>query len=254
MSAAQSRDSHAVSAETYRQRVAMKDRFLTKWILTNGTGMALGFWTFLHVLFAISFGLDFEKYWSETAVEGIENDEQLLRWGAAIGLPLAGAVFTSFQAPFLRNSSVDLRWWILAGPLGFVVPLLVIWIVTEAWGNLPGPVEPFTVVAGGLGGVAVLQWWSLHREGVTSKRWLILWFLGLPLGMVAFMLGYLLLDVVILPSSRSSIGWAWEVGLIGFAIGGVAAAVSGKALLRAISKEAPLPSMVGAISGHPDSA
>ena len=232
----------------------MKERFLAKWILANGTGMALGFWTFLHLLFAISFGLDFEKYWSETAVEGIENAEQLLRWGAAIGLPLAGAVFTSFQAPFLRNSSVDLRRWILAGPLGFLVPLLVIWILTEAWGNIPGPVEPFTIVGGGLVGVAVLQWWSLRRKGMASKRWLILWCLGLPLGMVAFMLGYILLDAVILPSSKSSIGWAWEVGLIGFAIGSVAAAVSGKSLLRAISKETPVPGTVGAISGPPDSA
>jgi hypothetical protein len=203
--------------------------------------MALGFWTFVHLLFAISFGLDFEKYWSETAVEGIENAEQLLRRGAAIGLPLAGAVFTSCQAPFLRRSSVDLGRWILAGPLGFVVPLLVIWILTETWGNIPGPVEPFTIVGGGLFGVAVLQWWSLRRKGATSKRWLILWCLGLPLGMVVFMLGYTLLDAMILPGSEFSIGWAWEVGLIGFAIGSVAAAVSGKSLLRAISKETPIP-------------
>jgi hypothetical protein len=232
----------------------MKERFLMKWILANGTGMALGFWTFLHFLFAISFGLDFEKYWSEAAVEGIENDEQLLRWGAAIGLPLAGAVFTSIQAPFLRNTSIDLRRWILAGPLGFVVPLLVIWILTEAWGNIPGPVEPFTVVGGGLGGVAVLQWWSLRRKGVTSKRWLILWFLGLPLGMVGFMLGYSLLDAAILPGSEFSIGWAWEVGLIGFAIGSVAAAVSGRSLLRAISKETSVRGAVGAINWPHDSA
>jgi hypothetical protein len=227
----------------------MKQRFLPRWILANGTGMALGFWTFLHFLFAISFGLDFEKYWSETAVEGIENDEQLLRWGAAIGLPLAGAVFTSFQAPFLRASSVDIRWWILAGPLGFVVPMLVIWILTEAWGDLPGPVEPFTIVGGGLLGVAVLQWLSLRRKGVTSKRWLILWFLGLPLGMIAFMLGYVLLDAVILPSSEFSIAWAWEVGLIGFTVGSVAAAVSGKSLLRAISKATPAPGAHGSDQG-----
>jgi hypothetical protein len=138
--------------------------------------------------------------------------------------------------------------------LGFVVPLLVIWILTEAWGNLPGPVEPFTVVGGGLLGVAVLQWCSLRRKGVTSKRWLILWCLGLPLGMIAFMLGYTLLDAVILPSSEFSIAWAWEVGLIGFTIGSVAAAVSGKSLLRAISKETAVPGAVRAISESSDSA
>lgn len=104
----------------------MKDRFLAKWVLANGVGMALGFWTFVHLLFVLAFGLDFGKYWSETAVEGLENAEQILASVAAIGLPLAGAVFTSIQAPLLRNTAVDLKWWILAGPLGFVLPLLVI--------------------------------------------------------------------------------------------------------------------------------
>lgn len=96
-------------------------------------------------------------------------------------------------------------------------------------GDIPGPVEPFTIVAGGLVGTAVFQWLALRRRGMESKRWLILWCVGLPLGMVAFMLGYLLLDTVV------SIGWAAEVGLIGFAIGACAAAVSGKSLLGSIS-------------------
>lgn len=217
----------------------MTNRFLAKWILANGVGMALGFWTFVNLLMVVAFGLDFEKYWSEAAVEELDNAEQLLRWGAAIGLPLAGVVFTSFQATVLRRSSVDLRWWILAGPLGFVVPLLAIWALTAAWGNIPGPVEPFTIVGGGLVGVAALQWWSLRRKGVGSRRWLILWCLGLPLGMVAFMLVYTLLDAVVMPGSRFSIGWAWEVGLIGFAIGSVAAAASGRSLLRAIAVKTP---------------
>lgn len=213
----------------------MKERFLAKWILVNGAGMALGFWIYLNLLMVLAFGLDFEKYWSETAVEGIENPEQLLRLGSAIGLPLAGAAFTSLQAPLLRNTSVDLRWWILAGPSGFVIPLLVIWALTPVWGDIPGPVEPFTIVGGGLVGVAALQWWSLRRNGVSSKRWVILWCLGLPMGMVAFMLTYILVDSVFLSGSEQSISWAGEVGMIGFAIGSVAAAISGKSLRRAVS-------------------
>jgi hypothetical protein len=173
-------------------------------------------------------------------VEGLENDEQLLRMGSAIGLPLAGAVFTSLQAVLLRGTSVDLRRWILAGPLGFVVPLLVIWALTSVWGDIPGPVEPFTVVGGGLLGVAAIQWWCLRRDGVLSKRWLILWCLGLPLGMVAFMLVYTLLDAVILPGAENSISWAWEIGLIGFSIGSVAAAMSGASLRRAICVKTPV--------------
>jgi hypothetical protein len=62
-------------------------------------------------------------------------------------------------------------------------------------------------------------------------RWLFLWISGLPLGMIAFMGTYLLLDLVL------PISWAAEVGLIGFATGGCAAALSGRALVRAISVE-----------------
>lgn len=189
----------------------MKNRFLAGWILANGLGMALGFWTFLNLLMAIAFGVDFEKYWSETAVEEIENAEQILRWGP-------------------RS---DCRWPVRS--LGFVVPLLAIWSLTAVWGDLPGPIEPFTIVGGGLAGVAVLQWWSLRRKGMTSRSWLILWCLGLPLGMVAFMAAYMLLDAVFMADSQYSIGWVREVGLIGFAIGTVAAATSGPSLLKAIA-------------------
>jgi hypothetical protein len=207
----------------------MDESRLPGWIALNGAEMALAFLTFLHVLFALAFGLDFERYWSESSVDELENAEQLLRLGLVIGLPLAGAVFTSMQAAFLRRTTVHLPWWILAGPVGFVLPLVVIWPLTAIWGDIPGPVEPFTIVAGGLVGTAVLQWLALRRQGRASKRWLILWCVGLPLGMVAFMLVYLLLDTWL------SIGWAGEVALIGFSIGGCAAALSGKPFLATVS-------------------
>lgn len=211
--------------------------FLGKWILASGTGMALGFLAFLYVLFFLGFGFDFDLYWSETAVESIEDPERLLRLGLVIGLPLAGAIFTSFQAVVLRNSSVDLRLWILAGPAGFILPLLFIWPFVAIWGDIPGPVEPFTIVGGGLIGTAVFQWWSLYRRGMESKRWLILWVIGLPLGMVASGVAYYLIGLV------SPVGWAAQVGLIGFAVGSCAAAVSGRTLLRTISAEdvSPVP-------------
>ena len=211
--------------------------FLGKWILASGTGMALGFLAFLYVLFFLGFGFDFDLYWSETAVESIEDPERLLRLGLVIGLPLAGAIFTSFQAVVLRNSSVDLRLWILAGPAGFILPLLFIGPFVAIWGDIPGPVEPFTIVGGGLIGTAVFQWWSLYRRGMESKRWLILWVIGLPLGMVASGVAYYLIGLV------SPVGWAAQVGLIGFAVGSCAAAVSGRTLLRTISAEdvSPVP-------------
>jgi hypothetical protein len=72
----------------------------------------------------------------------------------------------------------------------------------------------------------------LHRRGMKSRRWLLFWSAGLPLGAVVFMLAYMLISTVY------SIGWASEVGLIGFAIGSTAAALSGRALFQTISVEA----------------
>jgi hypothetical protein len=203
--------------------------FLIKWILANGTGMALGFLIFINILFFLAFGFEFERYWIDPSEGGLENPEQILRRGLVIGLPLAGTILTSLQAALLRRFAVDLRLWVLAGPLGFIVPVLLIWPFTAIWGDIPGPVEPFTIVGGGLIGMALFQWYSLYRKGIGSKRWLFLWISGLPIGMIAFMGTYLLIDLVL------SIGWAAEVGLIGFATGGCAAALSGRALLRAIS-------------------
>jgi len=193
--------------------------------------MALGFLMFINILFFLAFGFEFERYWIDPSERGLENQDQVLRRGLLIGLPLAGTILTSFQAVLLRRSAVDLRLWVLAGPLGFIVPVLLIWPFTTIWGDIPGPVEPFTIVGGGLIGIAFFQWYSLRRKGIGSKRWLFLWISGLPLGMIAFMGTYLLIDLVL------SIGWAAEVGLIGFATGACAAALSGRALLRAISME-----------------
>ena len=199
----------------------------------NGVGMALAFLTFLLVLFALALGFEFDLYWSEAAVEEVENAEQLLRVGLAIGLPLSGLVFSSSQATALLRSAVPLRPWVLAGPIGFILPSLLIWPFTAIWGDIPGPVEPFTIVGGALLGTAVLQWLSLRRTGLQPIRWLILWILGLPVGMVAFAILYVLIDAFI------DVGWAAEVILIGFAIGSCAAAVSGRALARMLQADEP---------------
>lgn len=87
---------------------------------------------------------------------------------------------------------------------------------------------------------AVLQWSLLRRRNVAATRWLVLWLLGLPLGMVVFALAYMLLDTVLLPNSEFSISWAGEVALIGFFVGGTAAALSARALFRAISSRGAL--------------
>jgi hypothetical protein len=213
---------------------------LVQWTIANAIGMSLGFLAFIQTLMFLAFGLDFGLHWSSEVVEkfGAENPEyiqRLLRIGLAVGLPLSGAIFTSCQALVVRGLLPRVRTWILAGPLGFAAVILLIWPFTAIWGDIPGPVEPFTIVGGGLLMTAGIQWWSLSRRNIAATRWLFLWLAGLPLGMVLFMLGYTLLDAVIFPGSEYSISWAGEVALIGFFIGGTAAAISGKSLFRAIS-------------------
>jgi len=164
-----------------------------------------------------------------------EYAERLLRIGIAIGLPLAGAVVAGCQAWALRGHLSRLWQWILCAPAGFAAMILVIWPFTAIWGDIPGPVEPFTIVGGGLLTAGAFQWLLLRRRGVHATRWLVLWILGQPLGMIVFVLAYTLLDSIIAPGEQYSISWAGEVALIGFCIGGTAAAISGKPLFRAIS-------------------
>ena len=107
----------------------------------------------------------------------------------------------------------------------------MIWPLAPLWGRFPGPVEPFTLVGGGLLGVAALQWWPLRRNGtMKSKRWLLLWSAGLPLGMIASGVAYFLIV-----SAGSSTSWFADIAIIGFALGSCAAALSGRELFRELS-------------------
>lgn len=194
--------------------------------------MSVGFLTFLNFLFLLAFGLDFENYWSEEATKRIENAEQLLRIGLAVGLPLAGTVFTTTQTFALRSSGIRYWRWILAGPIGFLVPLLIIWPITDIWGDIPGPVEPLTIVGGGLIGTAAVQWILVSNGTKGFFRWLVLWSIGLALGMLVYMGSYSLSDSVKILYSTS---WAAEVGMIGFLAGSLAAATSGHTIYRLLS-------------------
>lgn len=214
----------------------MTDRkLLLRWAFANATGMTLGFLAFIQALMFLAFGLDFGLHWSSEVVDNWtaanpEDAERLLRIGLVVGLPLAGAILASCQAWALRGRLSRLWHWILCGPAGFAVMILVIWPFTAIWGDIPGPVEPLTIVGGGLLATGGFQLLLLRRRGVQATRWLGLWILGLPLGMIV--------TAVVVIGTGEMVGyppWALEVALIGFFVGGTAAAVSGKTLFRAIS-------------------
>lgn len=219
-------------------------RQVLRWTLANAFGMMLGFLTFIQTLMFLSFGIDFGRHWSMEEVMnlgeivGQVEMERLLRIGLLVGLPLAGAVVAGCQAWALRGHFNSLWQWMLCAPAGFAVMILTIWPFTAIWGSIPGPVEPFTIVGGGLLASAIFQWLLLRRRSVRATWWLVLWILGLPLGMIVFMFVYTLLDAVIVTGEQWSISWAGEIALYGLCIGGTAAAISGIPLFQAISLQA----------------
>ena len=86
---------------------------LTRWILANGVGMALGFLAFVNIVFFVAFGLQFELYWTEPQ-DDLENAEELLRRALVLGCRWparssrrsnAGSCSGSRVCPWGRSSS-----------------------------------------------------------------------------------------------------------------------------------------------------
>lgn len=233
-------DGQSLRSEGEKGKQEMTTRSsLVPWTLANGIGMALGFLAFIQTLMFLGFGLDFGSHWSVADVEALESTigsdsmERLLRLGLVTGLPLAGLLFATSQAWVLRRFLPRLWFWVLTGPAGFAAMILVIWPFTAIWGDIPGPVEPLTIVGGGMLATGVLQWLLLRRRGVHATRWLTLWLLGLPLGM--------LVTTAVIVGAGETVGyppWPLEVALIGFFVGGTAAGLSGRALLDRIGPPA----------------
>lgn len=67
--------------------------------------MSLAFLAFIQTLLVLTFGLNFELHWSSELVENLEEveAERLLRIGLAVGLPLAGMIFTSWMKTIIAQ-------------------------------------------------------------------------------------------------------------------------------------------------------
>lgn len=110
--------------------------------------------------------------------------------------------------------------------------LILVWPLAELgiWGNIPGPVEPFGIVGGGLLMMASMQWLLLRRGGISAARPLLFWIAGIPLGMAVSIVVLLVwMDVF-----QAGVPWAAEIAVYGLMVGGMAALVSGQALYDAI--------------------
>ena len=122
--------------------------------------------------------------------------------------------------------------------MGFSVIAVVIWplIYLGIWGNIPGPVEPLTLLIGGGSLAGVAQFTLLRRQNVNASKWLGFWILGLVLSVIPTALVFTLLagPLGVTPS------WPVEVGLTGLLVGGFAALVSGKALMQCLPQQEPV--------------
>lgn len=183
---------------------------------------------------ALGFGLGFPVFLLFTEVI-IGHRPATAPWpgfvGHLIGLAVFGAVVASCQAVVLRGLLPSPGRWILAGALGFALVIAVISPLYWAgvWPS-PLPIEPIviTLCAGTFS--AALQALAVKKAAAHPSRWLVLWVVGMATGIFAGALVMMLVD-----SLRLNIPWGPDMGIFGLIVGGIAGAISGRALLSMLS-------------------
>ena len=106
-----------------------------------------------------------------------------------------------------------------------------------------GPFEPVMISLGGSSLAGIPQWHVLRREGFRAARWLSVWIGGAVLGVacaavmsvVIMTLTQPLVDLLFDGKVAEMVAWSRDVLVLGAVFGGVAGAVSGRSLRRAIS-------------------
>lgn len=212
----------------------MKNTFLLKWTAANALGFGVAFLGYLQIGMFAKYGFDFERHWVwvEQAIE-----HSLASYaGMLFGLIVAGTIFGASQALILRSHGVRIVSWILATALGFALLTAVFLPLTATGvlGILPGPVAPFLVSVVGSSLVGICQFRALRRQGIAASRWLGFLVLGLIGGFVITGVFFISLE-----GAGISLGWILDVFFSGFWVAGVAALVSGNALLSALSSARP---------------
>lgn len=207
----------------------MKDQPLIKWILANAAGLGIGFVALLQTGMLIEYGFDFDKHWQ---AKPPPYPVPLFFYFKVLGSYLVGgAIFGLAQTSVLRSRSVSVSAWILATSAGYGLTAVLLWplIAINVLGNIPGPVEPILATVGGASLAGVVQYLTLRRRGIVASKWLVLWVLGLVASLVPTILFFMSLEGAGIVQS-----WLFQVFCMGFLTAGVAALISGKALLRTL--------------------
>ncbi len=211
----------------------MDQKPLAPWVAANALGFGLGFVAVLQAGMLIDFGFDWKMHWRW--IEQPPNQGAFEYLSVFVSMLAGGTVVGSAQALSLRSQTIPSRQWILSAVAGFgAIAIAVDWplIAAGLLGVIPGPVEPIIVVIGGGGATGVVQYAMLRRRGVAAPKWLARWIVRLVAGFVATIAVMLSLEAL-----DTSLPWATDVFVGGLVTAGVAAAMSGRALFDAISRQ-----------------
>lgn len=216
----------------------MQRVFLAKWTAVNALGMAAGFLAVLQTGFLIQFGLNTELHWTPRGLgQGVSI------YARFAGLLLGGAILGSAQAFALRRWLRRVIPWIVLTAAGFGLVVAGMWPLWSMglWGRIPGPVEPIMITVGGGTLAGVFQYLFLRKLAVPAGKWLRRWIGGLVLSLAPTAAVFILLEAVL----RVPLSWPAGVALSGLLVGGIAALVSGRALLSIVLTRLPTPGPAG---------
>jgi len=206
----------------------MEKNQLLKWTFTNAFGLGIGFVLMLQTQMFLQYGLDFEKHW-----QFVPPKQDIPTYFIyLICFLIGGAVLGCAQAIVLKARGIKPSSWLLATTIGFGLIILIDWplLYSGQLGIIPGPVEPIIVTHGGGIFAGIMQYFLLRRLGLNAKKWLLLWMLGLIIGILPTGLFFIFIG------NPMGISWPMELFFSGFIPYGVAALMSGKALFLVLSK------------------
>ena len=195
----------------------MKNNFTLRWTIANALAMSIGFLAALQFLMFYAHGLDFEKHWVFGEPEDMSDTARTVVIG--IALLIFGIIFSFGQVLVLKQYLEKPRLWILTGPSGYVLVLLIIAPFIGIWGGIPGPVEPLAITLGGTFFMIAFQWIFLKKQGIAPARPILCFALGLVAGV---------LPLVVLFGFIWNPPWGADIALMGLSMGGCAGFLSAR--------------------------
>lgn len=173
--------------------------------------------------------------------------ETLYRFGLLFHIPallVFGAIVGAAQYLVLRRLLPRAWVWIVGTAVGFAVILVLESIERHiVIGPTAGPVEPIMIVFGGGSLAGVFQWLYLRSHASADWRYLVLWIVGLVLGVAlavpAMMgIGMLFGDAVRrLEAAAPHLLWGIEIGLFGLTFGAMAGLISSYGLREVFRRQ-----------------